>query len=203
MKQILNVYSIFSIIGAMLLNAAPAVAANMTQAPPGGLDVHVVNPPTDPVPVAISEPVAVTIEGQAAPVPFQENGRDDRNNTNLVAIEFSTVPADSRLMIQDVAGRIAVVQPNTNLPLPRVNECELLIINSNFGGSFSRFIPTGGPFVDVNDNGDPLDIEMISEPVVVVAEAGQHPLLRCDFVDLAETLSFRASLAGILVHVEE
>ena len=55
----MNAHWLFGIIAVPMLFAAPAVAATPVQAPPGGLDVHVVNPSDDPVPV--------TIEGQMRP----------------------------------------------------------------------------------------------------------------------------------------
>ena len=194
MKQILNAYSYFSIFGTMLLlNAAPAVAATMIQGPPDGLNVNVVNPPTDPVPVTFDEPVAVTIQGQPpTPQPYQKNSVDVRDDAFQAHIDFPEVPEGFRLVIQDVAGAIAASGTPPTGDLPVVTSCSLGIFHGD-SGNVNRILPTDRPFTYGT-----IQQQQYSDSVVMYAEAGEHAKVTCTLSGTAPHTSLAAFIGGIL-----
>ena len=112
---------------------------------------------------------------------------------------FQPVPDGYRLVIHDVAGMTRVFQADPAKALSTVAYCSLQI-RDDLSTLFTRIIPTGGPIADIP--GSRSQIEIFSEPVVVYAEAGQHPEVGCLFTPDPESDSIEAYIAGILVPVE-
>jgi hypothetical protein len=200
MKQILSANWIFGAIPVIVLFTAltPAVAATMVSAPPGGLDVRIVNTPSDPVPVAIGEPVEVTIQGQPpVPQPYQATSGDAGAEKNPLIVEFSTVPDGYRLEIHDIAGTVEASRPDPG-DIPPIVKCTL---SRQTGGLDTdvRAIPVGAP-LKVRDTAR---IQVVSESVLMSIAAGQYALLRCDAAENVPQMQLLAYLAGILVPLVE
>jgi len=184
---------LFGIIAVPVLFATPALAVTMVQAPPGGLDVHVANPPEDPVPV--------TIQGQpATPEPYQQLATNRREDQSFIFALFPPVPDGYRLEIHDVAGQTTAKDPSGGA-LPRVSECYLTNVPpvGTVGNVVARDIPPGASIARMDGS----EVQQFADSVLIYIAAGEQPRVDCIYQMNVPDVTIRAHIAGILVPVVE
>lgn len=167
--------------------AGPAGAQPMTvQAPPGGIDVNVVNPPDSPVPVR-------DVDRQARiPVVDACTAIIDDGDTSAACL-FQDVEVGKRLVVEFISGRILY---------PNGQTAQVTTLIDRIGGGFSQnhFLLQTLQRVNIDGN----DWYVVSQPFRIYVQGGARlgvDIARFPYDTGSVTGRFR--ITGYLVDVDE